>query len=145
VFGFENNFLVKLPELRFYDGQDFTACAGQPVILACAASATGMRPAPEPAQAFHPVQERIECAGTDFITVSAQLSEYPLAADRLLIRMMQNVNLPKAEQYFPVERFHPDPSKLRLPKSLAVINLPGQGVNHDLSESELNQRVRFNR
>ena len=47
----------------------------------------------QPSVSFEAFQERVECAGTDVIAVPPQLVEYPLADDRVLGGVVQDVHL----------------------------------------------------
>jgi len=97
---------MKLLNLRFDQFQDSLAFLGQPIVLTSPPTALRVALAPEPPQPLHPVQQRIQRAGTDFISMPAQLRQNPLPVDGLLIRMMEDVNLPKAEQNLPVDGVH---------------------------------------
>src|SRR5262249_37073556 len=77
----------------------------------------------QPAQPLHPVQQRIQGPRTDLITMPAQLHNHPLAMERLLTGVMQDMHLPKAQQNFTLERFH---LELRWPILVIVMQWPGK-------------------
>src|SRR5581483_716534 len=95
------------------------------VILAGAAAPIGVLPALKPAEARHAGEQRVQGAGADFITVAAKFRENPLAVNRLLARVVQDVNLPESEQDFAVQRLqvHAE-AVLRKTMSLHVIVHP---------------------
>ena len=52
----------------------------------------------QPAIAFQPFEQRIERARTDVVAVTPEFGEHPLSDDRMLSRVMQDMDLPDAEQ-----------------------------------------------
>jgi hypothetical protein len=69
-------------------------------------SAIGIATAPQPAEAFHPMKQRVQRAWADLIAVTAEFEDHPLSVERLLARVVKDVHLPKAQQDFTLERFH---------------------------------------
>src|SRR5258705_13198636 len=91
-----NDFSVKFFDTLTKKLQNLAALGCQPIILSRPFPAVGIAPTLEPAQTFHAVKQRIQCTRTDFIPVPPKFRDHPLAVQRLLARVMQNVNLPEA-------------------------------------------------
>ena len=62
----------------------------------------------KPAALRHPRQHRIQRAGTQAIAVVMQFLEHPLTVDALFSRVVQDVDLPEAEQEFAHDRIAHD-------------------------------------
>src|SRR5260370_39257960 len=88
--GFENDLRMKLLDLSPNLSQDVATFARQSIILSGPLATAGLGLALEPAQPGHSIEQRIERAGTDIVTVAAQLVQNPLTVDRFRIRVMQN-------------------------------------------------------
>lgn len=58
---------------------------------------------------LHPLQKRVEGAWTDVIPVASQFIAHPLTVNRALRCVVENMDLPKAEQYFSDNLFHLTP------------------------------------
>src|SRR5699024_11265840 len=56
---------------------------------------------PKQTLGFHRVQNRIERARTDAVAMFPQLLRHPHSVDRMLFRMMQNMNVYETEEKFP--------------------------------------------
>src|SRR4029077_9668549 len=91
----QHNFLVHFLYLFPKHRQDFSAERSEPVILAGTLACFWIRFAFEPSQAFHPLKERIERAGAEFVTVMPEFAEHPLAMNRPLACVMKDVHLPE--------------------------------------------------
>ena len=61
--------------------------------------------AAQPSVRLHPPQHRIQRSGADRVAVLAQLVEHPLADNGVLGGMMQDVDLPEAQQDLAMKRF----------------------------------------
>jgi hypothetical protein len=59
----------------------------------------------QPSVSFETLQERVEGAWTDVVAVPAQFGQHPLANDRVLRGVMQNVHLPEAQQNLSRQEF----------------------------------------
>ena len=60
----------------------------------------------KPAVGLHPRKQGIECARACVIAMVAQLLEHPVANDRPLGGVVQNVHLPKRKENFAIDGFH---------------------------------------
>src|SRR3954463_15489995 len=101
-----NNFLVKLPDIRSQHLQDFMSGPRQPIIPSRPLASVRIGLTLQPAKPFHAMEQGIQSAWTDFISMPPQLQDHPLAMERLLPGMMENVNLPEAQKDFALELFH---------------------------------------
>ena len=104
--GFEHDFLVEFSDLFADEFEDFSSLSGEAIIAARAASAGRVSAAFEPAHAFHAFQQWVKGAGADFVAVPAQLSGDPLSVDGLLPCVMEDMDLPKAQEDFTAGAMH---------------------------------------
>jgi hypothetical protein len=96
--GFLHDFVMQFDH-RFPEHVQHGRAAGRQVIVTPAPlpfSNSGFRL--QPSVALETFQEWIEGAGTDVVSVTAQLGEHPLADDGMLGGVMQDVHLPEPQQ-----------------------------------------------
>jgi hypothetical protein len=85
--------------------QDGGASCRQVIVPAAPFPTADSRFRPQPAVAFKSFEEWIERARTDVIPMTAELAQDPLADDRMLGRVMKNVNLPEPKQDLSCQQF----------------------------------------
>src|SRR5688572_12854109 len=103
--GFLDDFVMQFDH-RFAEHLQHGRPAGGQVVISpppCPFSDSGF--GSEPPVAFQALQEWIERAGADVVAVPAQLGEDPLPDDRMLGGVMENVDLPEAQQDLTGEQF----------------------------------------
>jgi hypothetical protein len=112
---------VEFPDLVANQREDLAATNAQAIVFARPASTPWIGFAPQPTQAFHSLKQGIQRAGAELIAMEPQLGEDPLPVHRFLPGMVQNVNLPEAQQNLAIGSLHPCAVKLRGTMSLIVI------------------------
>jgi len=105
IFRFEDDFFVEFVKLGADLFENFTTLRSEAIILARAAS-PAMRRRFQPALPHETMKEGIECPWADFVTVTAQFGNNPLAVNGLPGGVVQNVHFPEAEEDFAVQAWH---------------------------------------
>jgi hypothetical protein len=127
----EDDFVVEFPDLVANHGEDLAADDSQAIVFARPAAAPRIGFAPQPTQALHSLEQGVQGAGAELIAMPPQLCEDPLSVHRFLPGMVQNVNLPEAQQDLAVDGLHRCMIELRGTISLIVI-LPRPRVNRSI-------------
>ena len=95
-----DHFPMELSNLCANQSQDPGAFPGQAVLFAGIGDGIGLVIAPEPPVTLHPPQQGVEGTGADVVSMSSELTGYPLAIDGPLRGMMENVNFPETQENF---------------------------------------------
>jgi hypothetical protein len=94
--------------------KDFTSGGGQVIVAAgTRADTTRFDLTTQPAIVGHPLQQWVQRARADIVPMTPELGQNPLADDRVLTRVMEDVHLPEAQENLsrdrlPVDAGHAD-------------------------------------
>ena len=94
------NFVVQLTDHAKDGVEHMPAPAREMVVPACSRTATGLHFTPEPAVAFHSLEERVQRPWADVIPVPPELAEHPLPDHGLFGGVVENVHFPEAKENF---------------------------------------------
>ena len=97
--GFKDDLLMEFPDLFPYQIQNPPSFCREPVVFLRAPAPFRVPLAGKPAPLFQPGKQRVEGARADLVAVTPQLVHDPLAMHRLLPGMVQDMHLPKTQQY----------------------------------------------
>src|ERR1035437_10124946 len=121
LFNVAHHFLVEFADLFSNQFEHLLSLGSEPVILARPFAGAWVGAAFEPAQPFHPRQQRIQGARADVVTVVAQLGEHPMPVQRFLAGVVQDVRLPETQQDFAADVIHVDSVVIRRGMSKTAI------------------------
>jgi hypothetical protein len=124
---FFDHFVMKLDDGFAKDFKNDGATLGQMIVAASTFGLADRSLRTEPAIALETLQQRVQGAGTDVVTMLAQLAQHPLADDRMLGGVMEDVHLPEAQQDFAGE-------KLRIKVGHGAENIITIAVNETRNE-----------
>ena len=114
---FFDDFMVELDDRFTEDLKDGGAALGEVIVAARALGLSDGGLGAEPPIALEALEQRIEGARADVITMLSQLAQHPLADDRVLRGMVEDVHLPKPQQNFAreilgIETSHIEPNSI---------------------------------
>lgn len=93
-----DHFTIKLFNLRANQGQNLGAFLRQAVLPAGMGGRIAGPNASKPSVLLHALKQGVESARTYLVTMPSEFIGYPLTVDGSLRRVVQDVNLPKAQK-----------------------------------------------